>query len=83
MAFQWISEPGMYTILMDRVRPEEQSGASALNFIVVFGAQSAAAGLAGAGYAHYGYPAVIGVAAALAASAAFLFRRVIGRTAAA
>jgi predicted MFS family arabinose efflux permease len=62
---QWMGEPGMYTLLMSRVRGEERMGASALNLVVTSCARAAAAALAGVAFARFGYTvvmAVIGVA---------------------
>ena len=74
MVFQFMSEPGIYTLLMGRVRPEEQGGASALNSMAGFAAHALAASLAGAAYARFGYPAVLAAVSALAMISAFLFR---------
>jgi predicted MFS family arabinose efflux permease len=74
MATQFMSEPGIYTLLMERVRTEERNGASALNFLVAFSSQAAVAALAGAGLARYGYPPVMALAAGAAACSALLFR---------
>jgi len=73
MSFQYMSEPGIYTALMNRVLPGQRSGASALNFLVLFGAQATAASVAGAVVARYGYPPMLAGAAILAAFAAWLF----------
>ena len=78
MSFQWMSEPGLNTLLMSRVAEEERSGASALNYLVAFGAQALAA-LAGGGLiARYGYGVVLAGAAVLGAGAAGLFRAMLG-----
>jgi MFS family permease len=77
VALQWMSEPGMYSLLMNRVKPGEQSGASALNFLVAFSSQALAASLAGLGYARLGYPAVMGLAAGGAVVSGFLFRKLL------
>ncbi len=74
MAFQWMSEPGMNTLLMNRVDDREHSGASALNYIVAFGAQALAALAGGAGVSRFGYAPTLAAAGALALIAAALFR---------
>jgi predicted MFS family arabinose efflux permease len=74
MAFQWMSEPGMNTILMNRVEERERSGASALNYVVAFGAQALSALAGGASVTRFGYAPTLGVAAALAIIAALLLR---------
>ena len=43
MAFQWMSEPGLNSLLMNHVNERERGGASALNYLVAFGAQALAA----------------------------------------
>ena len=82
MAFQWMSEPGMYSLLMNEVSPEERSGASALNFFVISLSGAIAAALAGQGFARLGYPTVIAGTSVLALLAAFLFRILLGGKAA-
>ena len=74
MALQWMSEPGMYSLLMSRVAPEEQTGASTLNFLVISLAQAIAAALAGASFVRFGYFVVLAAIAVVALSAALLFR---------
>jgi predicted MFS family arabinose efflux permease len=73
MAFQWMSEPGMYSLLMGKVQLSERSGASALNFLVISSASAVATVLAGEGITRFGYPTVIRMTAALAFVAALLF----------
>ena len=74
MAFQWMSEPGLNSLLMNRVDERERSGASALTFLVAFGAQALAAFGAGELLTRFGYGAVLAGAAALAGVAALMFR---------
>jgi MFS family permease len=77
--FQWMSEPGMYTLLMSRVRREERAGASALSLLVISVARAIAAAIAGVAFAQFGYPAVMAAIsfAILVSGAAFglLLRR--------
>ncbi|HTR34734.1 MAG TPA: MFS transporter [Bryobacteraceae bacterium] len=74
MAFQYMSEPGMFTLLME-VSPEvERSSASALNILVMFAGQAIAATISGSLLARFGYPPVLTVAAIIAAAVALLFR---------
>jgi predicted MFS family arabinose efflux permease len=70
MAFQNMSEPGMYNLLMTNVPEEQRTGASALNFITLFGSQAIAAWVAGEAIARYGYRPVLLVAALLSLLAA-------------
>ena len=74
MGFQWMSEPGLNSLLMNNVAPREQSGASSLNYLVAFAAQAAAAFAAGPLMAHFGYPPVLAAAAVLSLTAATLFK---------
>jgi MFS family permease len=74
MAFQWMSEPGMFTLLMNKMSPSERSGASALTFLVMSLSQSFAAATAGASFTRFGYPAVLSVTAIVALAAAGVTR---------
>ena len=74
MSAQFMSEPGMFSYLMDSTPPEGRNTASSLNFVVAFTAQAIAAAVAGVAIVRVGYPAVIGVAAILCAVSALLFR---------
>ena len=74
-SFQYMSEPGIYSSLMSRVLPEQRSGASALNFLVMFAGQALAATAAGAIVTRYGYPPMLAAASILVAIAAWLFWR--------
>ena len=76
-AFEWMNEPGVFTLLMDRVNPEERTGASALMFLVTSGAQALAGTVAGAGYARIGYSAVMFISAGVAVLAATLFGTIL------
>jgi MFS family permease len=78
MSFQWMSEPGLNTLLLGRVAEQERSGAAALGYLVAFGAQALAAFAGGALVARFGYGLVLAFAAALAAGAAGLFRVLLG-----
>ena len=72
MAFQYMTEPCLFTVLMDRVAPAERSGASALNFLATSLAGTLAAIAAGAAIPRFGYSLVLGTAAILAFVAAIL-----------
>ena len=80
MSFQCMSEPGTFTLLMNRVAECERTGVSAVNFFVMSASQAAAAGLAGVGVTRYGYAPVLALAAAVAALAAFLFWLLLANT---
>jgi MFS family permease len=65
-----MSEPGIQSLLMDRVATEERSDASAMNFLITSIAQAVAAVIAGFAFARLRYPFVlIGIAAATAVAA--------------
>ena len=84
MAFQWMSEPGLNTLLMNQVDERERSGASALMYLVAFGAQAVAAYAGGRLLERFGFGPALGTAAALAVLAALGFRflpRFTGRSA--
>ncbi len=78
VAFQYMSEPGIYSLLMNRIPPGEHSGASALNMLVAFSSQALAATLAGLGYARFGYPPVMALAAGGAMLSGLLSRKLLG-----
>ena len=76
MGFQYMSEPGTYSLLMDEVAPHERGGGAALNFLVVSGTQALAALAAGFAIKSVGYTVVLVCAALLAVGAAMAFRSV-------
>jgi predicted MFS family arabinose efflux permease len=71
---QWMTDPGINTLLMDRVREQERTGAAALMMLVSFGAQLVASFVGGKTIAQFGYSAMLACAAGLAAVAAVMFR---------
>jgi predicted MFS family arabinose efflux permease len=75
MTLQVMCEPGIFSLLMDRVKPDERVGASGLNSVTMFGAQALAATGAGWAFVHFGYQATLSAAAGLALLSAWLFRR--------
>ena len=75
MAFQCMNEPGIYSLLMDRIPPGAHNGASAATFFVSAASQSVASAAMGAAIVRFGYAPALGVIAGLAALAALLFRR--------
>ena len=54
VAFQWMSEPGILSLLMNHVAPKEQAGASALNLLVINTSQAIAAAVAGFSFIQRG-----------------------------
>lgn len=79
MVFQYMSEPGLYTLLMDSVPEERRSQASALNFMVASSAQALAAALSGAVIERVGYAAVLVTASCICVVAGLLFRTLLAR----
>lgn len=73
-ALQWMSEPGMYSLLMNHVKPSERGGASALNALVMAACSAIAAQVAGPAFVRYGYPAVLSGTAAVALASAIVLR---------
>jgi MFS family permease len=78
MSFQWMSEPGLNSLLMGHVAESERGGASAVTYLVAFGAQALASFAGGALLARFGYGIVLAGAAVLAACAGVLFRALLG-----
>jgi MFS family permease len=76
---QYMTEPGMFTFLMDSAPAGERSNASALNFLVTFTAQAIIAAIAGRMLARFGYPPVLVGAALICALAALLFRVLLAK----
>jgi MFS family permease len=78
MALHWMTEPGILLLLMNRIPPEERTGASALTFLVINIASAVAAALAGISFTKFGYPLVLTVASIVGLGAAFFFRLMVG-----
>jgi MFS family permease len=76
-ALQWMTEPGMMLLLMNRVAPEERTGASALSFLVMNIAGAVATAVAGASFSKFGYPFVLMVVSIVGLVAALIFRIVL------
>jgi len=79
MMFQYMSEPGMFTLLMEGVPEGERNSASALNFLVGFSGQAIAAATAGHLITNFGYPPVMIGSAIICAAAALLFRVLLAK----
>jgi MFS family permease len=72
LAAMHMSEPAIQSLLMDRVAPEERSGASATYFLVTSLAQAGAAIVGGATISRHGYRALLfGAVFAMGVSAVF------------
>jgi MFS family permease len=74
VVFQYMSEPGVFALLMNSVPIAQRAGVSALNMIVIFAAQATAASLAGVLITRFGYPPVLTAASLTCVAAALLFR---------
>jgi MFS family permease len=75
----WMSEPGMFSLLMDQVAPGERAGASALNFLVISLAQTVSVAVAGASLSRFGYPSVLVAITGVALVAALSFWSLLGK----
>ena len=76
VSLQWMSEPGLNTLLMNNVSETERNGASSLNYLVAFAAQAIAAFAAGRLVATAGYTPIFAAAGGLTLIAALMFRYV-------
>ena len=72
-----MSEPGIYSLLMEIVPKEVRAGASASMTLVLAISQLIAAASAGWGFTHLGYPRVLGIIALFAVTAGILFNTVV------
>jgi predicted MFS family arabinose efflux permease len=77
MSLQYMTEPGLFTLLMDRVTPGERGGASALYFLATSLTGSLAAFAGGAAILQFGYPPVLVVSGCVAMAGALLFRTLV------
>jgi MFS family permease len=73
MSFQYMSEPGLFSMLMSRVHRSQQSGAAALNFLATSLAGVFAAALAGSMLSRVGYEPVLAACAGVILLAAMVF----------
>lgn len=75
VAVQNMNEPGIYSLLMDRIPVIEHNGASAATFFVSGIAQAIASLAMGAAIVRFGYSPAMLVIAVLAVAAAIVFRK--------
>jgi len=75
MSAQCMNEPGIYSLLMDRVSPGERNSASSYTFFISAGSQIIASTAVGFSILRFGYSSVLMGIAILAVIAALLFRR--------
>ncbi len=74
VSFQYMSEPGVFALLMNSVPVAQRAGISALNMMVIAAANATAAALAGVLIKRFGYPPVLIFAALTCVASALLFR---------
>jgi MFS family permease len=79
LAFQWMDEPAMESLIMTRVEPEERSGAAAMMWMTVFAAGALSAPVSGKAITKLGYPVVIAAAAFLLLVGGLLFGLLLRR----
>ena len=79
MSFQWMSEPGLHSLLMSKVDEAERTAASSLTYTTMFTAHAVAAGAAGLAISRVDYFAVLVSAGGLAMLSGILFRANLGR----
>jgi hypothetical protein len=77
MSLQYMSEPGIFHLLMNRVATEQRSGASALYFLATSLTGSLAAFAGGAAIFRFGYPPVLVASGCVAMASALLFRSLV------
>lgn len=79
MCFQYMSGPCLFSVLMTRVTPVEQSGASAMNFLITSMAGIVASVVAGALFSRLGYDSTLAICAVVTLNAAGLFYGLVRR----
>jgi len=79
MAFQYMSEPGMFSFLMDHASAGERGGAASMYMLILFAGQAISSRVSGLALVHFGYPAVMTTAALLAIVAGLCFRLAMSR----
>ncbi len=78
-AFQYMNEPGTYSLLMNGVAEEERGGAAASNSLVVSSMQMIGAALAGGVFSRFGYTSSLTGIGVIALIAAALFWFLLAR----
>lgn len=79
LAFQWMDEPAMESLLMAKVQPHERSGAAAMMYMTIFGAGAVTSPLAGHAITRFGYPTTMVSAAAFLLLGGTLFGLLLGK----
>jgi len=78
-AFQYMNEPGTYSLLMNGAAEDERGGAAASNSLVVSSMQMIGAALAGEVFSRFGYTSSLTGIGVIALIAAALFWFLLGR----
>jgi len=78
-AFQYMNEPGTYSLLMNGVAEEDRGGAAASNSLVLSSTQMIGAVLAGQVFERFGYASSLTGIGSIAVVAAALFWFLLGR----
>lgn len=81
-AFQWMNEPGIYSLLMNAVPLEDRGSAAASNSVITSAAQAFASTLFGSFVVSYGYSSSIRAVGVVALAAAAMFGNLQRRKAA-
>ena len=76
-AVQYMSEPGIYSQLMNIVPEEHRGGASASMTLAIAATQLIAGALAGWAFTHLGYSFAFAIIALIAGAAAFVFKTTV------
>jgi MFS family permease len=76
---QWMSGPGIYSMVMDRTPDEQRSNAAAMQNVVTASSQAAAAATAGSLFDRHGYSKPLAGGAGVAALAAMLLYVLLGK----
>jgi MFS family permease len=75
---QWMSGPGVYSLVMNRTSDEQQSSASAMQNVVTSSSQAAASATAGSLFERHGYSSPLAGGAGIAVIAALLLYVLLG-----
>jgi predicted MFS family arabinose efflux permease len=81
IAMNYMSEPALFSLLMERVPQDQRSSASSMNMLVASLVQSFAAAIAGSAITRLGYGPVFCGLALCACASAILFRQMANSTA--
>ena len=77
-ALQWMSGPGITTLLMNHTPEANRANAAAMNTVVSLAAQAAASAVGGRAFDHFGYSAPLAVDGCVAAIASLILFAMLG-----